>query len=108
MGGELFSVLREKTLFDEDTARFFAASVVLAFEYMHTLNIIYRGQCRGRGKRCARDAWILDAWILHCELVCMAADLLLSPLLFFPSLPPLPAQISSPKTCCWTARAFSK
>jgi serine/threonine protein kinase len=42
MGGELFSVLREKTLFDEDTARFFAASVVLAFEYMHTMNIIYR------------------------------------------------------------------
>jgi serine/threonine protein kinase len=42
MGGELFSVLREKTLFDEDTARFFAASVVLAFEYMHTMNVIYR------------------------------------------------------------------
>ncbi len=42
MGGELFSVLREKTLFDEDTARFFAASVVLAFEYMHTHNVIYR------------------------------------------------------------------
>jgi len=42
LGGELFSVLREKTLFDEDTARFFAASVVLAFEYMHTMNVIYR------------------------------------------------------------------
>jgi len=42
MGGELFSVLREKTLFDEDTARFYAASIVLAFEYMHERNIIYR------------------------------------------------------------------
>jgi len=42
MGGELFSVLREKTLFDEDVARFFAASVVLAFEYMHTMNVVYR------------------------------------------------------------------
>jgi serine/threonine protein kinase len=40
-GGELFSVLREKTLFDEDTARFFAASVLLAFEYMHSMNIVY-------------------------------------------------------------------
>ena len=41
-GGELFSVLREKTLFDEDTAKFFAASVLLAFEYMHSMNIVYR------------------------------------------------------------------
>jgi serine/threonine protein kinase len=42
LGGELFSVLRERTLFDEDTARFYAASVLVAFEYMHSLNIIYR------------------------------------------------------------------
>jgi len=42
LGGELFSVLRAKTFFDEDTARFFAASVVLAFEYMHSKDIIYR------------------------------------------------------------------
>lgn len=42
LGGELFSVLREKTLFDEDTARFYAGGVLLAFEYMHDKNIIYR------------------------------------------------------------------
>lgn len=42
LGGELFSVLRARTFFDEDTARFYAASVVLAFEYMHARNIIYR------------------------------------------------------------------
>jgi len=42
LGGELFSVLREKTLFDNDTARFYAGSVVLAFEYMHSKNIVYR------------------------------------------------------------------
>jgi len=42
LGGELFSVLRARTSFDEDTARFYAASVVLAFEYMHSKNIIYR------------------------------------------------------------------
>jgi len=42
LGGELFSVLRAKTYFDEPTARFFAAGVVLAFEYMHSKGIIYR------------------------------------------------------------------
>jgi CRP-like cAMP-binding protein len=42
LGGELFSVLRARTFFDEDTARFYAASVVLAFEFMHSKNIIYR------------------------------------------------------------------
>ena len=42
LGGELFSVLRERTLFDEDTARFYAGSVVLAFEYIHNLNYCYR------------------------------------------------------------------
>jgi len=42
LGGELFTVLRNRTYFDEDTARFFAAAVVLAFEYMHSKDIIYR------------------------------------------------------------------
>jgi len=38
----LFSVLRAKTYFLEKTARFYAAAVVLCFEYMHSKNIIYR------------------------------------------------------------------
>lgn len=42
LGGELFSVLRAKTFFDEGTARFFAGAVILAFEYMHSKFIIYR------------------------------------------------------------------
>ena len=42
LGGELFSVLRERTLFDEDTARFYAGSVILAFEYIHNLHYCYR------------------------------------------------------------------
>uniref|UniRef100_A0A6A7G739 cGMP-dependent protein kinase n=1 Tax=Hirondellea gigas TaxID=1518452 RepID=A0A6A7G739_9CRUS len=42
LGGELFSILRNKTIFDEKTSRFFAGSVLLAFEYMHDKKIIYR------------------------------------------------------------------
>jgi len=42
LGGDLFNVLRDKALFSESTARFFAANVVLAIEYMHSKNIIYR------------------------------------------------------------------
>lgn len=42
LGGELFSLLRQRTFFDEQTARFYAAAVVLGFEYMHNKGIIYR------------------------------------------------------------------
>jgi len=42
LGGELFTLLRSRYHFDEDTARFYAAAVVLGFEYMHDFNIVYR------------------------------------------------------------------
>ena len=42
LGGELFTVLRQRTVFDESTARFYAGSVVCAFGYMHEKNVIYR------------------------------------------------------------------
>eukprot|EP01083_Nonionella_stella_P086295 239690_1 len=42
LGGELFTLLRDKTHFSEPTARFYAATVVLAFEYLHARHIIYR------------------------------------------------------------------
>lgn len=42
LGGELFTILRRETLFDEPVSRFYAACVVLAFEYMHSKDIIYR------------------------------------------------------------------
>ncbi len=42
LGGELFTALRAKVHFDHNTARFYAAGVVLGFEYMHSKGIIYR------------------------------------------------------------------
>mmetsp|Transcript_37543 Transcript_37543/g.60273 ORF Transcript_37543/g.60273 Transcript_37543/m.60273 type:complete len:358 (+) Transcript_37543:210-1283(+) len=42
MGGELFTILRARMFFNDDTARFYAACVIEAFEYMHSMNIIYR------------------------------------------------------------------
>jgi len=43
MGGELFSLLRHEKRLAQRTAIFYAANVVLAFEYLHSkLNVIYR------------------------------------------------------------------
>jgi len=42
LGGELFTLLREKNFFDEPTARFYTGCVVEGFAYMHSRNIIYR------------------------------------------------------------------
>lgn len=42
LGGELFSALRERVKFSESTARFYAGGVLLAFEHMHSLDIVYR------------------------------------------------------------------
>merc|ERR1719233_2240780 len=41
-GGELFTILRHRRYFDENTTRFMTACVVEAFGYMHSLNVIYR------------------------------------------------------------------
>ncbi|WWD19493.1 hypothetical protein CI109_103954 [Kwoniella shandongensis] len=41
-GGELFSHLRRAGRFSADVTRFYLASIVLAIEYLHSHNIIYR------------------------------------------------------------------
>ncbi|KAI8136527.1 camp-dependent protein kinase 5 [Fennellomyces sp. T-0311] len=41
-GGELFSVLRRSQRFPDHVAKFYAAEVVLAIEYLHSKDVIYR------------------------------------------------------------------
>ena len=41
-GGDLAFHLNKKQIFDENEARFFIAEIILAIEYTHQLNIIYR------------------------------------------------------------------
>ena len=41
-GGELFSHLRRAGRFSNDMTRFYAAEIVLALEYMHSLDFVYR------------------------------------------------------------------
>ncbi|XP_049592052.1 cGMP-dependent protein kinase 2 isoform X3 [Syngnathus scovelli] len=42
LGGELWTVLRDMNSFDEATARFCIGCVLEAFDYLHTMGIIYR------------------------------------------------------------------
>lgn len=41
-GGDLAFHLNKRQIFDEKDAQFYIAEVILAIEYIHSLNIIYR------------------------------------------------------------------
>ena len=41
-GGELFTYMRKKGTFDLKTSLFYVSEITLAFEYLHSLQIVYR------------------------------------------------------------------
>lgn len=41
-GGELFQMMRKREKFDAKTAIFYASEVLLALDYLHHLDILYR------------------------------------------------------------------
>jgi serum/glucocorticoid-regulated kinase 2 len=41
-GGELFNLLQKRKYFTEDQTRFYACQIVLALEYLHSKDVIYR------------------------------------------------------------------
>jgi len=42
LGGELFRILRKHKAFPVEQSKFYAASVILAFEYLHSKQLVYR------------------------------------------------------------------
>lgn len=42
LGGEVWTILRDRGCFDDHTTRFVTACVTEAFEYLHARGIIYR------------------------------------------------------------------
>lgn len=41
-GGEIFSHLRKKGRFSEETTKIYSGQIIMAFEYLHSLNVLYR------------------------------------------------------------------
>lgn len=42
LGGELWTLLRNRGIFEEPEVRFYSACVIEAFAYLHTRGIVYR------------------------------------------------------------------
>lgn len=42
LGGELWTLLRNRGLFEESEVRFYSACVIEAFSYLHSKGIVYR------------------------------------------------------------------
>lgn len=57
-GGEMFTHLRTSKRYTENMARFYAAQIVLAFEYLHHLDVVSRGEKGSKG----------NLWDFHVDL----------------------------------------
>lgn len=64
-GGELFSYLRFERHFTDETAKFYASEIVLALEYLHSKNIVYRDLKVSKQFKLAKLSWYRPSGI--CE-----------------------------------------
>ncbi|KAJ3023638.1 UNVERIFIED_CONTAM: camp-dependent protein kinase catalytic subunit [Siphonaria sp. JEL0065] len=59
-GGELFTYLRNMDKLDNEAAKFYAAEVVLAFEYLHSADVVYRDLKPENLVSFLGDIWLFD------------------------------------------------
>jgi protein kinase A len=57
-GGELFGLLHKAKRLTDGAARFYACEILLALEYMHSNEILYRGMGPGVWWRWGRPSWL--------------------------------------------------
>jgi len=68
-GGELFFHLQKEKRFSEPRARFYAAEIISALEYLHSLDIIYRDLkpenilLDAEGRLALRVLFIFNHWL---------------------------------------------
>jgi len=73
IGGELFSQLRKCGRFSNDVARFYAAEIVLALQYLHSKDIVYRSASREQRRATAQRGGNLSHFRNHCPLPLVSA-----------------------------------
>ena len=70
VGGEFFTHLREAGRFSESVSRFYASEVLLAIEYLHSMNVIYRDlkvRCAKSNMLSSVRPWVMPSHFLLSE-----------------------------------------
>ena len=119
-GGEFFTHLKSRGRLTEEGARFYAAEVLMMFEYLHSQDIVYRDLKVGEGcgtvageqaAAAAAACW----WAGRAQLAApptvghgmQGRVVCLAPLAGCPPWLPTLAATCSPRTCCWMGRVTS-
>ena len=74
-GGELFTYMRKRGTFDLKSSLFYISEITLAFEYLHSLQIVYRMFTSLRfAKERKRPAWFYHLGDLKPENILLDAE----------------------------------